>query len=790
MTTNTTKLDLILDTITDGILVVDSQGIVLYNNQAAETLLGRGSILGHALAIPIHTDQNTYQDINLIRPTGLAWAEMRSAQLEWDGKPGYVIGLRDITDRKMAEMALQKREALFHTLSKFAPVGIFHTDPQGRWEYVNERWCEITGLSVTQAQGDGWIQALYPEDRDKVVVEWHKTVQFQQSFTLQYRFQNPNGNPHWVVGQAEAERDADGTVLGYVGTLTDISDLKLNEQRLQEAAAVFESAQEGVMVTDANCRIIMINRAFIDITGYEESDSIGNTPAMLGSGRHDADFYNEMWFTIQVTGHWQGEIWNRRKSGEIYPELLSISAVKNENGSINHYVGVFSDISKLRNSETELEFLANHDPLTKLPNRRLLISRLQHCLEKAERDHKLLAVLMLDLDRFKDINDNFGHLAGDQILQQAAERLKLRLRGADTVSRLGGDEFTVLLEDINQPEAAARVATEIIEEFRAPWRLSDGIELHIGVSIGIAVYPLHGNTPEELMQQADIAMYKAKNEGRNRFKYFSEELTRIARERMELEVRLRQAIDKGELQVYFQPQINIADGRIVGAEALIRWHTASGEVIPPIRFIPVAEESGLISIIGAWVLKETCLLGKRWQKAGLPDLCLAVNVSPNQFIYGDIFETVAEILAETGFPAHYLELEITESTLMKRESQAIEILTQLHLLGIHLAIDDFGTGYSSLAYLKLFPVDVLKIDKSFIDDIPGSRDDMEIAATIIAMAKTLRMNVLAEGVETAMQLAFLKEQRCDLYQGYFTSQPLPVADFEQFLATYRPHEHS
>jgi diguanylate cyclase (GGDEF)-like protein/PAS domain S-box-containing protein len=558
---------------------------------------------------------------------------------------------------------------------------------------------------------------------------------------------------------------------------------------LQQAAAVFENTSEGVVVTDADCRIIMVNRAFVNITGYEESETIGNTPVMLSSGRHEVGFYQVMWSTLKAVGHWQGEVWNRRKSGEVYPELLSISAIKNEKGNVNQYVGVFSDILKLKNTEIELEFLAHHDPLTKLPNRRLLLSRIQHCIDKAERDDKQLAVLMLDLDRFKDINDSFGHLVGDQLLQQVAERLKSILRGADTIARLGGDEFTILLEDINQPEAAGWVAIEIIDQFKAAWQLVGGIEVRIGVSVGIALYPTHGNSPEVLMQQADIAMYKAKNEGRNCFKYFSEELTRIARERMDIEVRLRQAIDNNELRVYFQPQVNIADGRIVGAEALVRWHTASGVVIPPMSFIPIAEESGLISVIGAWVLKETCRIGQRWQNAGMPELRLAVNVSPNQFLYCDIFETVAETLTETGFPAHCLELEITESTLMMRESKAIEILAQLHLLGIHLAIDDFGTGYSSLAYLKLFPVDVLKIDKSFIDNIPASSDDMEIAATIIAMAKTLRMKVLAEGVETALQLDFLKENNCDIYQGYLTSKPLPVEDFERFLKTYKPHDH-
>lgn len=785
MPSHPSKLDLILSTITDGILVVDSQGIVLYANQAVETLLGRGSIVGQLLAIPVNTDKNSYQDINLIRPTGLAWAEMRSAPLEWDGQPGYVIGLRDITDRKQTEMALQEREALFLTLSKVAPVGIFHTDTDGQCRYVNDRWCEITGLTPSQALGEGWIHSVYPADKDNVSAEWHKTQESQQSFAMQYRIQNPDGKLHWVVGQAEAERDANGTVLGYVGTVTDISDIKLNEQRLRQAAAVFESTREGVMITDADRRIIMVNRAFVDITGYEESESIGNVPSMLRSGRHDNAFYQTMWTTIQDTGHWQGEIWNRRKTGEIYPELLSISAVKSEDATITHYVGVFADISKLKASELELEFLAHHDPLTQLPNRMLLLSRLEHGIEMARRDHRLLAVLMLDLDRFKEVNDSFGHLAGDELLQRVADRLNSRLRLTDTVCRLGGDEFTILLEEVHHREDAARIATEVITALSEPWHLSNGVDVRIGVSVGISLYPDHGPSPAALIQHADTALYKAKTEGRNRFKYFSEELTLAARERMDLEVRLRQAIENNELQIYFQPQIDVADGRIVGAEALVRWQTAGGELIPPSRFIPIAEETGLISSIGTWVLTETCRIGKRWHDEGWPDLRLAVNVSPNQFMYSDIGETVAEILAETDFPARFLELEITETALMKREKAAIEILNRLHAMGVHLAIDDFGTGYSSLTYLKLFPLDILKIDKSFIDDIPNHRDDMEITSTIIAMAKILRMKVLAEGVENHTQLAFLKSQDCDFYQGYLTSPPLPVEDFERFWRQYQ-----
>ncbi len=778
------RLSLILDTITDGILVVDTQGIVLYANQAARQLLDRENILGQSLAIPISTGADGHLDINLIRRSGLAWAEMRSAPLAWEGTSAYVIGLRDITARKQAEIALQESEALFHTLAKVAPVGIFKTDPQGQCGYVNQRWCEISGISSEQALGEDWAQALFNGDRQRVYQEWQQATQNQASFNSQYRFQHADGRIHWVIGRSEAEFDVEGNLLGYVGTVTDITDIKNNEERLGQAAAVFETTREGVMITDAHRRIVVINPAFSQITGYSSSEILGNTPKMLSSGRHSTEFYKQMWADIAETDHWQGEIWNRRKNGEIYPELLSISTIRDQHGHINHYVGVFADITKLKASELELEFLAHHDPLTQLPNRVLFLSRLQHSLDKARRQDTRLAVLMMDLDRFKDVNDSFGHLAGDDLLQQVAERLTTRLRLTDTICRLGGDEFVVLLEEINHPEAAARVANLIIDTLNEAWQLSGGQEARIGASVGIALFPEHGSAPDELIQHADTALYQAKNEGRNRFKYFSEALTLAARERIDVELRLRLAIERQELRVYFQPQICIKTGQIIGAEALVRWQTAQGEIIPPLRFIPIAEETGLISAIGLWVLKETCRQGKQWLDAGRPPLRLAVNLSPQQFLHHDICEMVAETLAETGFPAEYLELELTESALMKREQEACEILQRLNALGVHLAIDDFGTGYSSLAYLKLFPLDVLKIDKSFIEDIPHHADDMTITATIIAMAKTLRMKVVAEGVETPAQLAFLTGQHCDLYQGYLTSMPLPADQFEQFMLNH------
>jgi len=439
--------------------------------------------------------------------------------------------------------------------------------------------------------------------------------------------------------------------------------------------------------------------------------------------------------------------------------------------------------------QNELNQLATQDPLTQLPNRRLLLDRLKHGINVERRDGKQLALLMLDLDRFKTVNDSLGHSAGDELLQQVASRIQTRLRTGDTLARLGGDEFIVLLEDIAHTEDAARMAEKIVAELSRPFQLlySDGTdhepgrEVQIGASIGISLYPQHGDNPELLMEQADTAMYEAKQAGRGCFAYFSEELTIAVRKRIALEGRLRRAIDQQELRVFYQAQIDIASGRIVGAEALVRWQCPTEGLIAPIAFIPIAEETGLITAIGEWVLRETCRQGRHWLEAGFLPLTLAVNVSPQQFRRCDINALVAEVLAETGFPAGQLELEVTESGLMENQHKAVEVLNNLRVQGVRLAIDDFGTGYSSLAYLKRFPVDVLKIDKSFIDDIPHLQDDMEITATIIAMGHTLGFKVLAEGVETQEQLAFLREKGCDAYQGYLVSKPVPAEDFAELL---------
>jgi diguanylate cyclase (GGDEF)-like protein/PAS domain S-box-containing protein len=679
------------------------------------------------------------------------------------------------------EQALEQSEALFQTLASTAPVGILRTDLNGNTLYVNASACIMAGLKPGKISPADWTQATHPDDRKRVQAEWKKAVRSQRGFSLEYRFLHPNGNITWVKGQAAAEKNSDGNFTGFVGTITDITALKASEESLRMSAAVFENTREGVMVTDADNRILMVNRAFSEISRYNELDAIGEKPTMLASGRHDRAFYHEMWHSLNEAGHWQGEIWNRRKDGDIHPVLMSISAIKNKAGQIMNYVGVFADISNLKASEAQLEFLAHHDPLTRLPNRLMLISRLDHAIEVSRRANTHLALLMLDLDRFKNVNDSFGHLAGDELLQQVAQRLTGRLRGVDTVTRLGGDEFTVLLQNMTQTDDAARVAQDIIKTLEAPWRLSNQVEVRLSASIGISLYPDHASNAHELLQHADAALYQAKAAGRGCARYFSESLTLAARDRFNLEARLREAIPRNELSVHYQPKIDIASGRTIGAEALVRWQDPAEGLILPARFISIAEETGLISIIGEWMMNEACLQGKRWLDAGLPPLSMAINLSAHQLHHSDIVETLSAVLARTDFPPQLLELELTESILMQREAEIIETLNALRTMGISLAIDDFGTGYSSLAYLKSFPLDILKIDKSFVHDIETDQDDRAITATIIGIAHTLGLQVVAEGVETEEQLAFLRTHECDIYQGYLVSPPVPAEQFVEFI---------
>ncbi len=561
---------------------------------------------------------------------------------------------------------------------------------------------------------------------------------------------------------------------------TDITERKQTEDKLKQAGAVFDSTAEAIVVTDRNADIIAVNRAFSAMTGYSEEEVLGSNPRLLQSGRHNRAFFSMMWESLERSGHWQGEIWDRRKDGEVFPAWQTISAIHGENGEIVNYVSIISDISVVKQSQEQLNFLAHHDSLTALPNRILFNDRLHHAVDVSRREGTMLALVFIDLDRFKTINDSLGHPLGDKLLVQAAKRISRHVRSVDTVARLGGDEFVILVEHLERAQDAAKLCQKLIDAFQQPF-LVEGHELHLTVSMGVSLFPRDGNDPATLLKHADAAMYRAKDEGRNVFQFFTQELSISAFERLTLETALRHALERNQLELYYQPQYALGDGHLVGAEALLRWNHPDFGIVSPDKFIPVAEESGLILPIGEWVLRRACSDAKRWRDAGRHLGRVAVNISAVQIQRGNIVATVQQALHDTGLPAAALELEITESVIMQRPEHASRVLHRLRNLGITIAIDDFGTGYSSLSQLKRLPVDRLKIDRSFVRDVVVDSDDEAIVRAVIALAQAMRLDVIAEGVEETAQQQFLSDAGCHAVQGYLFGRPEPAKAFEARL---------
>jgi len=556
--------------------------------------------------------------------------------------------------------------------------------------------------------------------------------------------------------------------------------LAISNQNLRLAEKVFENTFEGIMITSPNNTIESVNPAFTFITGFQSREVIGKTPEILASGRHGPPFYQAMWDEMKEKGHWQGEIWNRRKNGEIYPEWLTINEIKDSVGKVTNYVAIFSDITERKAAESHVRHLAHHDALTDLPNRILFVERLDHAIAHAHRAGQQVAVMFLDLDRFKLINDTLGHSVGDRLLQAIGQRLAACMREDDTVARMGGDEFTILIENVPDPRNLPSLAQKIIDELCLPVFL-DGHEIVVTTSIGISIYPDDSDQPDALIKHADAAMYLAKEKGRNNFQFFTSEMNVHALERMTMEARLRKALERHEFAVHYQPQVDIGTHRIAGMEALLRWNQPDVGSIPPAHFIPVAEETGLIVPIGEWVLLEACSQNKAWQDEGLPPLRVSVNMSGRQFRQKNLVEVIGKILEETGLKAEYLELEITESIAMVNAEETITKLHALKAMGIRISMDDFGTGHSSLSYLKQFPIDTLKIDKSFVQDLAPNSTDNTIATAIATMAHGLKLKVITEGVETEEQLTYLKGMHRDQVQGFYFSQPLPPDKFAALL---------
>ncbi len=583
-------------------------------------------------------------------------------------------------------------------------------------------------------------------------------------------------------------RDRNATLVQLNAQLTEaftakefaLMQVRAHADALELAAGVFAHTFEGIMITDANDTILSVNPAFTVITGYEQAEAVGQTPRLLHSQRQTEQFYREMWGVLTATGEWRGEIWNQRKDGDIYLQWTSITTIKDAAGQPHRRISVMTDITEMRRKDEHIRHQAYHDTLTGLPNRMLLQNRLEHAIKSAQHDETRIAVLFIDLDRFKVINDSLGHIVGDELLQYAAKRLSKSVRASDTLSRQGGDEF-VILTVIDHITDAAHIAEKVIADMNAPFEIG-GHSLSAGASIGISIYPQDGGDTATLLRNADIAMYAAKEAGRRTFRFFDSAMNARAQQRLHMEGNLRRAIANNEFELFYQPKVRLIDTRYCGMEALIRWRDPELGLVSPLEFIPLAEETGLIEPIGFWVLETACAQMRRWADAGQINGPVAVNVSARQLDDPLFAAKVEAILQMHRLQARCLQIEVTESTVMTNPEKAIEALAKLAALGITIAIDDFGTGYSSFSYLKRLPIHLLKVDRSFVTYIGSSREGEEIVTAIVQVALALKLMVVAEGVETQQQADFLNALGCHFGQGYLYAKPLPLDEFERLVS--------
>jgi len=721
-------------------------------------------------------------------------AEVSANYFEYDGH-GYNMALvRDITDRKQLEHAKNETLNLITKISNRLPGVVYQfllrPDGSSCFPYASDAMRDIYRVDPEEVKEDAAkvFAAVHPDDFAGVAASIQKSGAELTPWVYEYRVKFSDGTINWLLGNAMPELQSDGSILWY-GFITNINERRQVEEDLRIAATAFES-HEGISITDANQHILRVNRAFTEITGYTAEEAIGKDHRILKSGRQSADFYSAMWDSIISKGKWEGEIWNRRKNGDIYPEKLTISAVKNASGAVTNYVSMVSDITRAKAAEDEIRMLAFYDPLTRLPNRRLLLDRLTQAMSFASRSDRNAALLFIDLDNFKTLNDTLGHNFGDLLLQQAAKRLESCVREVDTIARLGGDEFVVMLEDLNTvpveaAEQAKVVGTKIISVLNQPYQLGTHL-YHNTPSIGITLFNNSSQTIEDLLKQADIAMYQSKKAGRNTLHFFDPHMQSAIAARAALESELRTAVELKQFQLYYQIQVcdQRSDGtwKAMGAEALIRWIHPERGVIAPGEFISLAEDTELIFPIGLWVLDAACAQIRLWQDNVLTkNFVLSVNVSAKQFRQADFVAQINAVIQSHAIDPRLLKLELTESLLLHNVTDTIAKMSALKAIGVQFSLDDFGTGYSSLQYLKMLPFEQLKIDQSFVRDLATDGNDRAIVITIIAMAKNLNMNVIAEGVEDQSQLAFLAREGCEHYQGYLFGRPVPVLEFEAQL---------
>lgn len=790
------KFKLLLETSGDGIHVFDVDGNVVEVNQrfcdmlgySREELMGmnvaqwdakfEGAALKEKVAANFRL-ASVFETAHRRKDGVLIDVEISAKAVHYDGRMVLWNASRDVTERKLTLHQLQQSESEYRHLVDGLPYGVvIHRN--GLVLTCNQKAFQLLKVNNPgEIIGQSVIKFVHPDHRELVKSRIAKTMtQHVDADLIEEKLLHVDGSAFdaEVVSMATHFEGEPASLVVF----GDISLRKHQEEELRLAATIYQNSSEGMMITDADNRIVAVNPAFSRLTGYQPDEVIGKDPRLLHSGRQSQEFYSDLWHQLEIQGSWQGEIWNRRKNGEIYAEHLYINAVRNEMGQIYRYIALFSDISDQKKKAEIIWQQANFDALTGLPNRRLFHDRLQQAMLKSDRTGEALALMFIDLDHFKEVNDTLGHAKGDRLLQLAADRIRVAIRETDTVARLGGDEITVILPGFSERMHLQRVAQMIVQELSKPFDLGEVEQAYVSASVGIAIHPDDANEITSLLKHADQAMYAAKSSGRNRFSYFTPALQRESMERMELTNELRLAIKRGELEVYYQPILDVANKNIEKAEALIRWNHPVRGLLSPAVFIPLAEESGLIHEIGNWVFGEVVEAANRWQQRYGRSIQVSVNRSPVQFERGNAVESLDRAKQS-------IIIEITEGLLLRSTSEVKRQLDEFRARGMLIAIDDFGTGYSALSYLKNFDISFLKIDRSFVSGLMEDETDRALAEAIIVMAHRLGIKTIAEGVETKAQERFLSELGCDYLQGFWLSPAVPRHAFESMLDAYTAH---
>ena len=786
------KFRLIFDEANDGILLLSNEGRVLDVNRIWYEKLGyeKEEMVGRRIAefdppefapkVPervaeVRKQGHTVFESAHVRKDGtLIPVEINARRVEIDGEERILSVVRDVSERKRLESELAAREARYRGVIETSAEGFWIVDMEGRLLEVNDTYAKLSGYSREEL-----LSMRIPDLEAKESTEdtaAHIETVMKNGYDRFESFHRKKDGTVWPVEVIVSFWPMEGGRLFVF--CRDITERKHMDEEKRLAMTVFQNISEAMTVTDAQHRIIAINPAFTKLTGYTAEEVLGRNPNILSSGRHDSEFYREMWQSISDTGEWQGEIWDRRKNGELIAEWMTISTIYDEEGQVRQRVALFSDITKKKQSDEMIWRQANFDPLTQLPNRNMFRERLETEIKKAQRNATALGLFFIDLDRFKEINDTLGHHVGDELLVEAARRIISCVRESDTVARLGGDEFTVILAGLTDETRIERVAQEIILKLANPFHL-DKESAYISASIGITFYPNDASDAHNLIKNADQAMYAAKNKGRNRFSYFTPALQEEALKRLRMASDMRTALLEGQFRIHYQPIVDLASGLVHKAEALLRWEHPEHGMISPMDFIPLAEETGMIVEIGNWVFRETANLAKRLDSL---DFQISINASPVQFhSVADHFSTWMDYLKAIDLDGSRIAIEITEGLLLDTESSTMERLLAMRRAGLQISLDDFGTGYSSLSYLKRYSIDYIKIDQSFVRDMTSDPNDATLCEAIVVMAHKLRMKVVAEGVETPDQLDLLDAMGCDYAQGYFFSKPIPAEEFEKMM---------